>query len=69
MEFSTNKGHALVYHRDVASGKSITKYTKVKGEASPFDGNTTYWTTRLTRGLNLPQTRAKLMEKCKGKCA
>src|SRR6266700_1257821 len=51
-------------HRDTA----IKRHVKVKGAASPYDGNLLYWSQRLA---NHPMTKgqlAKLLRKQQGKC-
>jgi RNA-directed DNA polymerase len=53
----------------VAKGKSITHYVKVKGEGSPFDGNTLYWASRMGRSLELSPSKIKLLRRCGCKCA
>jgi len=65
-EGETNK---LVKYRDIASGKSITKYVKVRGNASPFDGNYPYWAARLGESLEISPSQVKLLKRQKGKCA
>ena len=47
----------------------IVRHTKVKGEASPYDGNTKYWATRMGRHPELSGSVARLLKKQKGKCA
>lgn len=51
------------------ASKPIVRHIKVKGTASPFDGNLKYWSSR--RGEHpLVTTRvAKLLKEQKGKCA
>nr|YP_009105290.1 putative reverse transcriptase and intron maturase [Pedinomonas tuberculata]AIT93953.1 putative reverse transcriptase and intron maturase [Pedinomonas tuberculata] len=62
-----NKQYHLYFHRDYAS--SIVKYPKVKGNMSPFDRNTSYWTQRLINSPNLPITKQKLLNKQNGICS
>ena len=40
----------------------------MKGDASPFDGNTNYWATRMGRHPEVKASVAKLLKKQKGKC-
>ena len=47
---------------------SSTKYIKVRGEKSPYDGDLVYWSTRMGRNPELPNTKAILLKKQKGKC-
>ena len=46
----------------------IKRHVKVKGSASPYDGNLTYWSTRLGRNPELNGRVAKLLQRQKGKC-
>ncbi|MBO1346801.1 MAG: group II intron reverse transcriptase/maturase [Hormoscilla sp. GUM202] len=50
------------------SNVEIVRHTKVKGEASAYDGNLAYWSTRLGKNPELNQRVAKLLKKQKGKC-
>lgn len=54
----------LTYHGDF----HIQNFVKVKGNASPFDGNLTYWATRMGKSVELPTRVAKLLKKQNGKC-
>lgn len=66
--FATKKGdnpiwlhkHSATKHKD---------YVKVKGEASPYDGNLVYWSTRKGEHPQMPKRTASLLKKQKGKCA
>ena len=46
----------------------ISKFVKVRGNSSPYDGNTVYWSTRLGRNPLMPQRKAKLLKIQRGKC-
>jgi RNA-directed DNA polymerase len=46
----------------------IRPYVKVRGNASPYDGNMLYWSQRLKKHPLLSQTKAKLLQKQQGKC-
>src|SRR6266699_1888793 len=46
----------------------IQRYTKVKGMASPYDGNTLYWSQRLKTHPLMHETKARLLRKQQGKC-
>jgi RNA-directed DNA polymerase len=46
----------------------IRPYVKVRGSASPYDGNMLYWSQRLKNHPLLSQTKAKLLQKQQGKC-
>ncbi|HEY9693593.1 MAG TPA: group II intron reverse transcriptase/maturase, partial [Oculatellaceae cyanobacterium] len=51
------------------SATEIMRHVKVKGEASPYDGNLVYWSTRLGKNPELPKTVTTLLKSQKGKCA
>ncbi|MDJ0723976.1 MAG: group II intron reverse transcriptase/maturase [Prochloraceae cyanobacterium] len=46
-----------------------TKFIKVQGSRSPFDGDTVYWSSRLGTHPNMPTNKAKLLKYQKGKCS
>lgn len=46
----------------------IQRHTKVKGTASPYDGNILYWSQRLSKHPMLNDTKGKLLQKQEGKC-
>ena len=50
------------------SNTEIVRHVKVKGKASPYDGNLTYWSTRLGKNPEIPTLVAKLLKEQKGKC-
>jgi RNA-directed DNA polymerase len=54
----------LQYHSKI----SIKRYAKVKGAASPFDGNFTYWAKRTGKNPLIPPIKAKLIKDQKGLC-
>lgn len=65
--FSTRNGDSdliLRKHNDTA----IKRYVKVKGKASPFDGNWLYWSTRKGNHPEVSTRVATLLKKQKGKC-
>ena len=67
--FSTREGKGglyLISHTDTSC--SNNKYVKVKGNASPYDGNLSYWTTRMGRHPEIDSLKASLLKKQKGKC-
>jgi RNA-directed DNA polymerase len=47
---------------------NIRRHTKVKGNASPYDGNFIYWSTRMGRMPGVGKTRTQLLKYQKGKC-
>jgi RNA-directed DNA polymerase len=68
--FATKQGDAnplrLLLHAEFSS--SSTEYVKVKGDKSPFDGDTVYWSTRLGTHPEMPNRKAELLRQQKGKC-
>ncbi len=65
VEWRFKEGEAKLYQH--ASTK-IVRHIKVKGTASPYDGNLTYWSTRLGRNPELSNLVTKLLKRQKGKC-
>ena len=45
------------------------RHTLVRPDASPFDGNWTYWATRRGQAIDTPTRVAKLLKKQQGKCS
>ena len=54
----------LISHSDT----EIKRFVKVKGDASPYDGNLVYWSTRRGKHPEMPTRTAFLLKKQKGKC-
>jgi len=48
---------------------SIQEYVKVKGEASPYDGEDMYWATRKGQAPGVSKSVAKLLKAQKGRCS
>ena len=46
----------------------IQRHVKVKGRASPYDGNLVYWSQRLSKHYLLSGSKGKLLQKQAGKC-
>ena len=46
----------------------IVEYVKVKGNASPYNGNLIYWSSRMGKHPEMPKRTASLLKKQKGKC-
>jgi len=51
------------------SATKIERHVKVKGEASPYDGNLVYWSTRMGRHPEVSTRVATLLKRQTGKCA
>jgi RNA-directed DNA polymerase len=62
--FGTDKSSSLIKHSDTP----IARYVKVKGDKSPYDGDLTYWGSRLGKHPELSTREAKLLKMQKGKC-
>ena len=54
----------LQYHSKIP----IKRYAKVKGAASPFDGNLIYWAKRSGKNPLIPPIKARLIQEQKGFC-
>lgn len=46
----------------------ITRHTKVKGNASPYDGNSIYWGSRMGKHPEFKTSIARLLKAQRGKC-
>ncbi len=62
--FQTKDGMYLINH----SHTEIKRHTLVRPDASPYDGNWTYWSKRRGQYPETPTRVAKLLKKQKGKC-
>ncbi|WP_366035322.1 group II intron reverse transcriptase/maturase [Microcoleus sp. PH2017_13_LAR_U_A] len=65
--FATGEGnnpYALIQH----SSTEIKRYVKVKGKASPYDGDWLYWSSRMGVHPEIPARVSKLLKRQKGKC-
>ncbi len=47
---------------------AITRHTKIRGEDSPYDGNTLYWGKRMSNHPEMKKSVANLLKKQNGKC-
>lgn len=54
----------LVYHTEF----HVKRHIKVKGTASPYDGNDLYWAARMGKSVELPVRVTKLLKQQDGKC-
>lgn len=62
--FSTPEGATLRWHIDT----HIRRHVKVKGAASPYDGNLLYWSQRLKTHPLLTGTLARALQRQNGRC-
>jgi len=65
LEFSTPDGLHLVHHADMP----IRRHVKVRGTASPYDGNLVYWAQRLRDHPLTTGRMAILLKRQQGVCA
>ncbi|QJB27340.1 group II intron reverse transcriptase/maturase [Limnospira fusiformis] len=63
--FKTKDGLHLWKH----NWTPIVRHTIIRPDATPYDGNWTYWATRKGQAIDTPTRVAKLLKKQKGKCA
>jgi RNA-directed DNA polymerase len=63
--FGIPGGEQLLKHSDFHKVDHI----KVAGNRSPFDGDWSYWATRMGHHPDLPANKAKLLKRQQGKCA
>jgi RNA-directed DNA polymerase len=62
--FRSPQGHPLRSHGET----KIIRHVKVKGTASPYNGDLLYWSTRLRHHPLLTGLRGKLLQRQHGKC-
>jgi len=62
--FSTKDGHALTSHQETP----IKRHIKVKGTASPYNGDWAYWSNRRGTYPTTPPRVSKLLKLQKGQC-
>jgi len=63
------KEHGEIIHRLRKHGDTLVRrHTKVKGTASPFDGNFLYWARRLRAHPLVRGTEAMLLHRQQGRC-
>ena len=67
--FSVTKDGLVTLPLTKHSHKEIVRHVKVKGTASPFDGNLKYWSSRKGSNPLVPKRVATLLKKQLGKCA
>ncbi|ERT09445.1 HNH endonuclease family protein [Lyngbya aestuarii BL J] len=63
--FQTKEGFRLINHIETP----IKRHIKVKREKSPYDGDWTYWSKRMSNGYTgIPNRVTKLIKRQKGRC-
>ena len=66
--FATTENESIKYRLTHHADTKITRHVKVKGDASPYDGNLVYWSSRMGKNPLMPNRKAKLLKTQKGKC-
>ncbi len=66
--FATKESDKITTRLLKHANTPIVRHIKVKGEASPYDGNLVYWSTRRRKHPECPEKIAELLRKQKGKC-
>lgn len=66
--FSTREGKNPLILRQ-HSDTDIVRHVKVKGNASPYDGDWVYWSIRMGNHPEIPKRVSILLKRQKGKCA
>ncbi|MGB3188819.1 MAG: HNH endonuclease signature motif containing protein, partial [Limnoraphis sp.] len=62
--FETKDGYKLLSHAEI----TIKRHVTIRPEASPYDGNWTYWSIRKGTSHDVPKRVALLLKKQKGRC-
>ncbi len=68
-----NWAFSTIYNENIVtltkhSKINIIRHTKVRGTNSPYDGNTTYWASRMGKHPEVKSAIAEKLKKQKGKC-
>lgn len=66
--FSVKKDGIIRMKIQLHSKIPIKRHIKVKGKASPFDGNLRYWAARTGKSLLIPPYEARLIREQNGRC-
>ena len=66
--FSAKVGEGNFVHLSKYAKTRITRHKKVKGEASPYNGNLIYWSTRRGTHPECPYRISRLLKEQKGLC-
>jgi RNA-directed DNA polymerase len=66
--FSTREDNTGLYLTSHTDTSCSNRYVKVKGNASPYDSNFSYWAARMGRHPEMDSLKASLLKKQKGKC-
>lgn len=63
--FGPREGAPLLLHADTP----IRRHVKVRGDASPYNGDLLYWAARVGQHPELPASKADLLKRQRGRCA
>jgi RNA-directed DNA polymerase len=66
--FGKCKDGEIVIQLQLHSKIQIKRHVKVKGDASPFDGNLIYWANRTGNSVMISPIKARLIKQQKGRC-
>nr|WPV76434.1 RT-like putative protein [Naviculales sp.] len=66
--FSVKKNGEVVTTLQLHQKIPIVRHAKVKGGASPYDGNLIYWATRTGKSPLMPPMKARVVKEQKGRC-
>ena len=66
--FGTKREGKITFELVEHAKTKIVRHTKVQSGRSIFDGDTTYWATRMGKHPEMPKTKATLLKRQKGKC-
>ena len=66
--FGIKKNEDVILRLQLHSKIPIKRHTKVKGIASPFDGNSIYWAKRTGKSIMIPTYKSRLIQEQKGRC-
>ncbi len=66
--FATKEGGKITARLQKHSQIKIVRHEKVKGKASPYDGNLVYWSTRRSKHPECPERIAELLRQQNGMC-
>lgn len=66
--FGIKTGEDISMKLQLHSKIPIKRHVKVKGSASPFDGNLIYWANRTGNSILIPPNKARLIKEQNGRC-
>lgn len=66
--FGVKRNDIVSFQLQLHSKIIIKRFAKIKGKASPFDGNRIYWAKRCGKSLIIPNIQARLIKEQNGRC-